>query len=252
MSFGMNRAQALRGATGFTSPTLATGHRGGLPGEKIPKGYRAGQLSGFTPEQMQLFQSLFSQVEPGSPLSRMAGGEEGAFREQEAPALRQFSGLLGNIASRFSGMGDLGARRSSGFQLSTSQAASDFAQDLQARRQALQRQALLDLMGISGSLLGARPQEKFLIQKQRRPSGLASILGTGLGAVGGGIVGGPAGALMGAQTGFGIGNALGGGSASPMNITGAGLPTSWNFGGSQSIADRLSGLSNPILSSIYG
>ena len=52
----------------------------------------------------------------------------------EAPALKQFSGLQGNLASRFSGMGS-GARRSSGFQNTSNQAASDFAQQLQANKQ---------------------------------------------------------------------------------------------------------------------
>jgi len=83
----------------------------------------------------------------------------------EAPALRQFSGLQSNLASRFSGMGGLGARRSSGFQNTMNSAASNFAQELQANRQNLQRQALQDLMGFSNSLLGQRPQENVLVEK---------------------------------------------------------------------------------------
>lgn len=148
------------------------GNTGASAGQKmtgmnnlIPKGYSRGQLQQFTPEQMQLFQQLFSNVGPKSYLSRLAGGEEGMFEEMEAPAHRQFQGKLGDIASRFSGYG-MGGRRSSGFNLASTQAVSDFAQDLASRRQELQRQALMDLMGISQSLLSQRPSEQFLIKKQ--------------------------------------------------------------------------------------
>jgi len=143
-------------------------------GNKIPSGYKAGRMQQFTPEQMQLFQSLFSQLGPDSYLSKLAGGDEGTFEQIEAPAMRQFSGLQGNLASRFSGMG-MGGRRSSGFQNTATQASSDFAQDLQSRRQGLQRQALQDLMGMSNNLLGQRPYEQFLTPK--KPSFLQSLLG---------------------------------------------------------------------------
>jgi hypothetical protein len=147
---------------------------------KIPSGYRLGQIQQFTPEQKQLFQSLFQHVNPSSYLSQLAGGDPGAFEAEEAPALRQFSGLQGNLASRFSGMG-LGARRSSGFQNTATQVASEFAQDLQSKRQELQRQAIRDLMGMGTSLLSQRPYEQFLTEKQ--PSTFSSLLG-GLGSIG--------------------------------------------------------------------
>ena len=161
-------------------------------GNKVPSGYKMGQMQQFTPEQMQLFQSLFGQVGPGSYLSRLAGGDQSMFEEMEAPALRQFSGLQGNLASRFSGMGSgaqsgmsTGARHSSGFQNTMTQASSDFAQDLQSRRQDLQRQALMDMMGISSNLLGQRPYEQFLYEK-KKPfwQQLLGGLGEGLGSVG--------------------------------------------------------------------
>jgi len=114
----------------------------------------------YTPEQMQLFQRMFSHAGPDSYLSKLAGGDQGTFEEMEAPAMRQFSGLQGNLASRFSGMGT-GARRSSGFQNTSNQASSDFAQQLQSRRGELQRQAIQDLRGLSGDLLGHRPYEQF-------------------------------------------------------------------------------------------
>jgi hypothetical protein len=148
-------------ATGANIGNRATG----MQKDIIPKGYQKGQLSQFTPEQMQLFQSLFGQIGPNSFLSKLASGDQSQFEQLEAPALKQFGALQGQIASRFSGMGS-GARHSSGFQNATNQAASDFSQQLQSQRMGLQRQALMDLMGISESLLSQRPYEKFLTEKQ--------------------------------------------------------------------------------------
>lgn len=146
-------------------------------------GYKKKSIPNFTPEQMQLFQSLFQHLQPGSYLARLAGGEEGMFDEMEAPALRQFSGTLGNIGSKFAGMGQ-GAMRSSGFKNTLSQAASDFSQDLQSRRQELQRQAIMDLLGLSGQLLGQQPYQSTYQPKQ--PSFLQSLVGgASSGAIGG-------------------------------------------------------------------
>lgn len=182
--------------------------QGRAAGDKIPKGYRSGQLSQFTPEQMQLFQQLFSQVSPDSYLAKLAGGDQSFFEQMEAPSRREFEGLLGNISSRFSGAG-LGARRGSGFQQATSQAASNFAQDLAAKRQELQRQAILDLMGLSSNLLGQRPYERFLYEKPKKESsGYGGLIGAGVGGLGGFALGGPAGALTGAQLGYGLGSAF--------------------------------------------
>ncbi len=147
--------------------------------ERIPKGYQKGSINQFTPEQMQLFQQMFGNVSPDSFTSRLAQGDEAAFNQSEAPALRQFGQLQGNIASRFSGMG-MGGRHSSGFQNTINQAGSDFAQDLQARRMGLQRQAIQDLHGMSQDLLGQRPQEQFLVKKEHQPSFLESVVGGAL------------------------------------------------------------------------
>ena len=173
----------MRGPAGTSSGQTMTG------GNIIPKGYKQGQLQQFTPEQIGLFQQLFSQVQPGSYLSRLAGGDQGAFEQLEAPALKQFGELQGDIASRFSGMGT-GARRSSGFQNTLGQASSDFAQSLQAQRLGLQRQALQDLMGISSTLLGQRPYEQFLTEKpkswwQELLGGLSEGAGSAAGTFGG-------------------------------------------------------------------
>ena len=153
----------------MTMPMSATGARSGgnRTGMKdiIPKGYQKGQMQQFTPEQMQLFQSMFGHLGPDSFLSKLAGGDQSQFEQLEAPALKQFGALQGNIASRFSGMG-AGARRSSGFQNTMNQATTDFAQQLQSQRMGLQQQAIRDLQGLSGSLLQQKPYEQFITEKQ--------------------------------------------------------------------------------------
>lgn len=215
-----------RGPTGISSTLTSTG------GHKLPRGFKAGRLQTFTPEQMQIFQQAFGHLGPGSFLSRLAGGEEGAFEQLEAPALKQFSGLQGNIASRFSGMGGLGARRSSGFQHTINQAAQDFAEKLQSQRIGLQRQALMDLMGMSESLLSQRPYEQFLIKKQNRPSFLSQLMGIGApvaGAAIGGAFGGPMGAAIGGSLGGQLGGAFRGEEKNPIDWSMvAGLPRSWS------------------------
>lgn len=187
---------SMIGHTGYS------GKRG--TGDIVPKGYQVGQLQQFTPEQQRLFKQSFSYVKPNSYLSRLAGGDEGLFEEMEAPALRQFGELQGNLASRFSGMG-MGSRRSSGFQNVAGQQASDFAQQLQANRMGLQRQALKDLFEISELLLGQRPKNRFLAEKPQSQSTALGGWGGALGALGGGalgfMAGGPAGAMTGASLG---------------------------------------------------
>lgn len=187
-----------------------SGPRGASPGEVVPKGYRKGSLQNFSPEQTQLFKQLFGHLGPDSYLSKLAGGDEEMFNEMEAPAFRQFSELLGGLGSRFSGMGDLGGRKSSGFQNTASSAASNFAQELQSNRQSLKRQAIRDLMELSNQLLGQRPTQN-LITPKREPksnSGWTGLAGAGVGAAGGFFAGGPAGALTGAKIGYDVGSAF--------------------------------------------
>jgi|SRR5271166_5273276 len=182
--------QGMRGPTGQG----AQGRRGATGNVS---GYDQIQMQNFTPEQMQLFNQLFGQVSPESYTGRLAGGDQSLFEEMEAPALRQFSGLQGNIASRFSGggggRGALSSRNSSGFQNTMSQASSDFASGLQSRRQDLQRQAIQDLMGMSSNLLGQRPYENMLVPKgksflEELLTGLAPGVGSAIGGAGGGIM----------------------------------------------------------------
>jgi hypothetical protein len=164
--------QGMRAASGANvGPTSA--------GNIIPKGHRLAQIGQFSPQQMQLFSELFSHVSPQSYLSRLATGEEGA---DETSAWRDFQSALGGLSSRFSGMGT-GAKQSSAFQNTLSQSASDFALALKNQRSDLQRNALKELFALSESLLGQRPSEQFLVQKQqKRPSFLQQL---GLGAASG-------------------------------------------------------------------
>jgi hypothetical protein len=201
MSFGMQvmntPGQSNLRSPGNSAPPLAS----------APKGYTARQQQIFTPEQLNLFKGMFGQVSPESYLGRLAGGDQSQFEQLEAPALRQFAGLQGGIASRFSGgtgAGSLGQRRSSGFYNAQNQAASDFAQQLQAQRMGLQQNAIRDLHTMSQQLLGARPFEQQLIEKQAPKTGFGSflggLLGTGLGSLAGG-----AGAAIGGQLGSKVG-----------------------------------------------
>lgn len=195
---------SLTGSRGATGSNI----QGRSSGDKIPKGYSAGQLQQFTPEQMKLMEQMFSHVGPDSYLSRLAGGDQSFFEEMEKPAWRQFQQTQGDISSRFSGMG-LGGRHGSGFQNQMTQAGSDFAQDLQSRRQQMQMQAIKELMGLSNDLLDQRPQKRFFTEKQQKQSsGWGPIIGTGVGAVGGFFAGGgnPMTALQGAQLGYNVGS----------------------------------------------
>ncbi len=209
-------------------------------GNKIPSGYKGAQLQNFVPQQMQQFGDMFSHVNPQSTTARLAGGDQSAFDQLEAPALRQFGELQGDIASRFSGMG-MGGRRGSGFKNTMNSAASNFAQDLQSQRMGLQQQALRDLMNMSNSLLQQKPYENMLVQKQRRPSFMQNMIGGVAplaGAAIGGMTGGPMGAAMGGNLGSQFGAAFSGGQPQQSDWSQlANLPRAWssnNIGGTGS------------------
>lgn len=180
-------------------------------GNVVPRGYEQGQLSQFTPEQMQLFQQMFSKVDPSSDLSKLASGDQSSFSQLEAPALKQFGQLQNSIANRFSGSGSFGSRRSSGFQNTQNSAAEDFAERLQSQRMGLQRQAQQDLFSLSNQLLGQKPYE-YWTQKEEQEipwwqkllGGSLPLIGAGVGA-GLGSFGGPGGTLAGASIGSTLG-----------------------------------------------
>jgi hypothetical protein len=237
MSYGMNSSRVNPYA----------GKRGGGPGDVIPEGYRKGQIQQFTPEQMDLYRRQFSHVGPQSYLSKLAAGDESLFEQMEAPAFRQFNQLQGDTASRFSGMGT-GARHGSGFKQAVNQQTSDFAQDLQARRQSLQQQAIKDLMGLSNDLLGQRPYDQFLVEKPQvqqtgggwggAASGAASGAATGAmfggwGALAGGVIGGGLGYFSGGGAGSSGGGSGGGGGGRVQKFGDAGYNTKSNSSTSQ-------------------
>ena len=172
MSFNMNLSN--RGPAGSGVGGTMTG------ASKIPKGHSLGGIQQFNPQQMDLFNQLFSHVGPDSYLSKLAGGSQEGFEELEQPSMRQFQQLQGGLASRFS---QGGARKSSAFQNVSNQATSDFASHLASQRKNYQQQALRDLMEMSSSLLGQRPYEQFLVQNApKEPSFLKQL---GLGAASG-------------------------------------------------------------------
>lgn len=194
------------------------GLRGGGPGDKIPKGYRKGSMQNFTPEQMQLFSQAMGHVGPDSYTGRMAAGDQSMFEQMEAPAMRQFQGGMGQLASRFSGMGQ-GGRHSSGFQNQATAATSNFAQDLAARRHDMQRQAINDLMGFSNQLLNQRPNENFLVQKQKKEGiDWGGIGGAALGGLAGFLSPMPGGLMAGASMGYGIGSGKGTGGNTDFSV----------------------------------
>lgn len=185
---------SMVGGGGLRGPTAA-GQRlaGPYQNQKLGGGFKQGQMNNFSPDQMQLFQSLFSHVSPDSQTSRLAMGDQSMFNDIEAPQMRQFNQQIGNLASRFTGLGgqgSLSSRRGSGFQNALGQQSSNFSQDLQSQRQQLQRQALMDLMGMSNSLMNQKPYENFLIEPKQKSSFLQQLIGGlsgGLGQIGGNI-----------------------------------------------------------------
>lgn len=134
--------------------------------EKKPSGYSKTSIQQFSPEAMALYKQLFSHLGEGSFLSRLAGGDQSMFEEMEAPAMKQFGEMQGQLGSRFSGMG-MGARRGSGFSNTMNQATSDFAQQLQSQRMGLQNQATRDLMNMAAMLMGQKPMDKGLVEKSK-------------------------------------------------------------------------------------
>lgn len=179
-------------------------------GSKLPHGFKQYQYQQFTPEAMKLYSSLFPHLEEGGYLSRLAQGDEEIFRQIEAPAHRYFQEQMGQLGSRFSELasGAMSARRGSGFANTSSQAAQDFALQLQAQRQGLTRQALGDLMNYSQMLMGQQPYVTGLYEKPEKQSGWAKWAPLIGGAIGAGV--GAAGGPFGAVAGYGAGQAIGG------------------------------------------
>lgn len=159
-------------------------------------GYKSGQMQQFTPEQMQLFQQMFGHLGPDSFLGRLASGDQSQFEEMEAPAWSDFQSGLGQIGSRFAGMGS-GSMKSSGFKNTGTAAASQFAQQLQGNRMNVRNNAIQSLMNMSNNLLQQKPYENFMMKES--PGWLEQILG----AIGGAGLSGLSGGLSGYLTNLG-------------------------------------------------
>lgn len=198
----MNSMSGFRGAAGEALRGNSAGRNlsgGEFTGDRIPSNFKSIQMQKFTPDQMKLFQQMFSQVSPDSFLSKLSQGDEDIFNDIEAPAWRDFQQAQGDLASRFSGQG-MGARGGSGFQNAINQQSSDFVTNLQSQRRALQRQALNDLMGFSNDLLSQEPYQRQLYEKPKKLSFLQKLIGGGLragGTAAGAYFGGPAGGSAG-------------------------------------------------------
>lgn len=167
-------------------------------------GYQSITTQKFTPEQMQLFQSMFGNVGPDSYLGKLAAGDEATFNQIEAPALKQFAGFQGNLASRFSGQGGVGARNSSGFQNANTSAAQNFAEQLQSQRTGLQMNATQQLHQMSQDLLNQRPYEQYVYEQEQKQPAWKKLVGGALpiaGAAAGGFFGGWPGAKIGGSIG---------------------------------------------------
>ncbi len=176
----------------------------------VPQGFHRAQLSQYTPEQMQLFKQMFGAVDPESYLGKVAGGDESYFDEMEAPAWRQFQEAQGQLGSRYAQMapGAMSAKNGSGFQNAAGQLGSDFAMNLASRRRDLQRQAIMDLQGLSTNLLGQRPVDRTLVEKGqgKEKTGWGSAIGSlGGAALGAFVSKSPAGAAVGSQVGGSLG-----------------------------------------------
>jgi hypothetical protein len=174
-------------------------------------GLKALQIPNKSNEQMDIFRQLGSgsSGDISSILQQLrglaGGGDEETWGKLEAPALRQFGQLQGQIASRFSagggGPGAMSSRRGSGFNNAQGGAAADFAERLQGQRLGLQQGAQDRLMQLYQQLLGQDVFSTGLVPKQKPWwQELASSLGGGLSSAGGtlgGLYGAKAAGLFG-------------------------------------------------------
>jgi hypothetical protein len=165
------------------------------------------RVQNYTPQQMKLHQQQFGMLGPDSYLYQLAQGDPQLMEQMERGALRDFSGQMGNLSSRFSGQGT-GGRHSSGFKNASGMESRQLQENLQAQRHNMRRQAITDLMGLSNQILGQDPYDYYLTQPkkslwQQAIGGMAPLAGAAVGA----FSGGP----QGAQMGYNIGNQFGSG-----------------------------------------
>lgn len=191
--------------------------------------YKSHAMAQMGPQQMGLLQQLLAQNQPGAAqgtgfLSQLAGGDEGAFQQAEAPAYSAFQRMINQIGTRFSGSGN---RDSSAYDQAVTGAAGEMSQGLQSQRLGLQLGAIEQLLGQSDRLLGQRPYEQQLIAPRQRNNYLGQILGMTGGALGSAIAG-----PLGGSIGGGLGGMFGGGGG---GAPGGVLPSSGNMPRSNSM-----------------
>jgi hypothetical protein len=193
----------------------AAGMANGLKGT----GYRQVTTPTRTPQQMQLFEQLMQGLGGGggglsgglAHLGKLASGDQSGFAQSEKPAYDLFDQFMGQLGSRFAGVGDrsMSSRNSSSFQNQGTTAARQLAESLASRRMELQQSAIEDLLGLSKSLLGQNTFETGFIPKQQKGPGLgSSLLGAGLSAAGTAF-GGPIGGALGGLASTGINKLFG-------------------------------------------
>ncbi len=146
------------------SPGIS-GRAGGAAPQANISGYNLKSTPQFTPGMMKIFEQLLGSLGGGGGLtggvdylSQIAGGEEGAFAEAEAPAYSAFNKFAGQLGSRYS---QLGARDSSSFQQALSGGAGQLAENLGAGRMGMRNKAIESLLALSQNLMGQKPYDTF-------------------------------------------------------------------------------------------
>lgn len=209
---------------------MSTGLSSGL----AKTGMRQINIPTMSPDKASFFNEIMGKLRPGMAstvqgLSGIAGGDMSSLAPLEQQAFKDFGGLQGSIASRFSGQGS-GARRSSGFQNYMGEQASDLASQLAGQRLSFQQSAQKSLMDLFNQIMGQDEFDTFLTQKQKKTPLWKSLVGGALPLAGAGLgaaFGGPMGMAMGSQLGSGLGGAITGGGGG-MDFSGLGrLPTKW-------------------------
>jgi hypothetical protein len=159
--------------------------------------YKSVQLPRLSPEQKQLFSSVMGGATPGitgglGQLSQLAGGGSPEFWEQmEAPFWRDYEKALGATSARFGQLapGAMDARRSSAFQHALGGQAGELAENLRSQRLGLQQNAINQLLGLYGNLIGTQQFDSGFVPRkksfwQELLGGFAPGFGQGLGTFG--------------------------------------------------------------------
>ena len=147
---------------------------------RSPKGYSSYAnplMNQFTQDHLR---NLMQQISPHttgaiSQLGQMAGGQGDIsnYKEQQMSDFQQ--NVLPQILQQF---GSFGSGRGSGLNNALASATQGLGQNLEARREGLQSDAISQLLGLNSQLMGQRTHEYGLVQKPK--SGLSSFLSEGV------------------------------------------------------------------------